>query len=66
VFWYGTTGDWECGGRKDGMSSLEKMIFDIRHDHPSGILARVLSHTNISATKDREILQTREDGVCSI
>jgi hypothetical protein len=48
------------------MSSLEKMIFDIRHDHPSGILARVLSHTNISATKDREILQTREDGVCSI
>jgi hypothetical protein len=41
MFWYGTTGDCECGGRKDGVSSLEKMIFNIRHDHPSGISVRV-------------------------
>jgi hypothetical protein len=59
VFWYGTTGDCECGGRKDGVSSLEKMIFDVRHDHPSGIFVRVLSHTDISATRDWEASQTR-------
>jgi hypothetical protein len=52
-----------CCRRKDGVSSLEKMIFDIRHDHPSGIFVRVALYRHLdlsymfSATSYLELLQ---------